>query len=178
MHFEEDIQPAWALHHVVFKMYAIVQLYLTMSKFWVFLEETVTKYKWWWWAEDEKKGLSLTGPGMIFHRRLYLLVCVCMMCERVCAYVCVCEGRGCVICECACVLIGGLLSWGIIHLSPSGPLAADTFLILHTHTCAHFANTHVTDVSAKLSVPWSAPGVLTCHRWTGFRHYSCHSNAF
>lgn len=134
------LNPAWSLCHVVLscwyiKLYALVQLLPDHVKPLDASGRNHNKISMMILSRRWKKGLSLTRPGTILHRRLYLLVCVRVMCECVSAYVC--GGRGCVICEWVCVLIGGLLSWGIIHLSPSGPLAADTFLILHTHTLAH-----------------------------------------
>lgn len=72
---------------------------------------------------------------------------------------------GCVICECVSVLIVGLLSLKIIHLSPSGPLATDTSLlqyITHSHTIQF---PHRTVEQCIYSAPvclWCAK-VLTCY---------------
>ncbi len=93
--------------------------------------------------------------------------CSCVR-ECVCLFAlheCVDEGCVSVICESVCVLIGGLLSWKIIHLSPSGPLAADTSLLHHTLTHTHtFTDMHMNGTSTRHrcshSVPRSSPAIL------------------
>lgn len=63
-----------------------------------------------------------------------------------------------VICECVCVLIGGLLSWKITHLSPSGPLAANTSLLhlTHNHISSQVNSTRTTSVGFE-TIPTTLP---------------------
>ena len=91
----------------------------------------------------------LTPPDTLY--LTYKSVCEPWLCVSV-YFTRVCK-RG--LCECVYVLIGGLLSWKIIHLSPSGPLAADTSHTLsHNHIYSQVNSTR-TCVSAVCQDPQS-----------------------
>lgn len=130
--------------------------------------------------DDEQKMKKRAVTNRTWHNftQTSVSVSVCMHDVWMCVCICVWRERVCDLRVCLCVNWRAVVlrDHPFVSIWPSGCRHfPDTS---HTHTSAHLLTRMQLTHQLSSVFPEVHLGVLTCHRWTGLRGYSCHSNAF